>query len=139
MCRTPSRSPASTRTGGRGEGLGNFCRSAIFRSKGFWDTDSYLIPRGVILNRDLSTIHPIDLDADNEIQEYVSHSWYKYSQGDAEGRTVQGRDGTQHTGPKPPYKHLDVNRSTLAMLRWQAHAWDQPPPVLMLHAGVARA
>jgi hydrogenase large subunit len=61
--------------GGIGNTGGNFLSFGDLPSKGFWDTDSYLIPRGVILNRDLSTIHPIDLDADNEIQEFISHSW----------------------------------------------------------------
>src|SRR5512143_3290663 len=44
--------------GGQGEGLGNFLSFGDLPSKGFWNTDSYLIPRGVILNRDVSTIHP---------------------------------------------------------------------------------
>jgi hydrogenase large subunit len=111
--------------GGRGEGLGNFLSFGDLPSKGFWDTDSYLIPRGVILNRDLSTIHPIDLDADNEIQEYVSHSWYKYSQGDAQGlHPFRGETELNYTGPKPPYQHLDVEQkySWLKSPRWQGHS-----------------
>jgi len=62
---------------GRGEGLGNFLSFGDLPSENFWNPDSYLIPRGVILDRDLTRIHPIDLDADNEIQEFVSHSWYR--------------------------------------------------------------
>jgi hydrogenase large subunit len=64
--------------------------------KSIWDKDSFLIPRGVILNGDLSTVHSIDLDKDDEIQEFVSHSWYQYGAGDAQGSaSVQGRDGPQ--------------------------------------------
>ncbi len=123
----------------RGEGLGNFLSFGDLPSKGFWDTDSYLIPRGVILNRDLSTIHPINLDADNEIQEYVSHSWYKYSQGDAQGlHPFRGETELAYTGPKPPYEHLDVDQkySWLKSPRWQGHAMEVGPlaRVLMLHA-----
>jgi hydrogenase large subunit len=125
--------------GGRGEGLGNFMTFGDLPSKGFWDTDSYLIPRGVILNRDLSTIHPIDLDADNEIQEYISHSWYTYSQGDAQGlHPFRGETELNYTGPKPPYEHLDVDQkySWLKSPRWKGHSMEVGPlaRVLMLYA-----
>jgi hydrogenase large subunit len=125
--------------GSRGEGLGNFLSFGDLPSKGFWDTDSYLIPRGVILNRDLSTIHPIDLEADNEIQEFVSHSWYKYSQGDAQGlHPFKGETELNYTGPKPPYQHLDVAQkySWMKSPRWQGHSMEVGPlaRVLMLYA-----
>jgi hydrogenase large subunit len=124
---------------GRGEGLGNFLSFGDLPSKGFWDPDSYLIPRGIILNRDLSTIHPIDLDADNEIQEYVSHSWYTYSEGDAQGlHPFRGETELNYTGPKPPYEHLDVGQkySWLKSPRWKGHAMEVGPlaRVLMMVA-----
>ena len=124
---------------GRGEGLGNFLSFGDLPSKGFWDTDSYLIPRGVILNRDLSKIHPIDLDADNEIQEFVSHSWYKYSQGDGKGlHPFKGETEFNYTGPKPPYEQLDVDKkySWLKSPRWQGKSMEVGPlaRVLMLYA-----
>ncbi len=125
--------------GARGEGLGNFLSFGDLPSKGFWDPDSYLIPRGVILNRDLSTIHPIDLDADNEIQEFVSHSWYKYSQGDGQGlHPFKGETELNYTGPKPPYQHLDVDQkySWMKSPRWQGKSMEVGPlaRVLMLYA-----
>ena len=124
---------------GRGEGLGNFLSFGDLPSKGFWDTDSYLIPRGVILNRDLSKIHPIDLDSDNEIQEFVSHSWYKYSQGDKQGlHPFKGETELNYTGPKPPYEQLDVDQkySWLKSPRWQGKSMEVGPlaRVLMLYA-----
>ncbi|MBZ0068667.1 MAG: nickel-dependent hydrogenase large subunit [Thiobacillus sp.] len=125
--------------GARGEGLGNFLSFGDLPSKGFWDTDSYLIPRGVILNRDLTKIHPIDLDADTEIQEFVSHSWYKYSQGDGQGlHPFKGETELNYTGPKPPYEHLDVDKkySWLKSPRWQGKSMEVGPlaRVLMLYA-----
>ena len=125
--------------GARGEGLGNFLSFGDLPSKGFWDTDSYLIPRGVILNRDLSKIHPIDLDADTEIQEFVSHSWYKYSQGDGQGlHPFKGETELNYTGPKPPYEHLDVDKkySWMKSPRWQGKSMEVGPlaRVLMLYA-----
>lgn len=124
---------------GRGEGLGNFLSFGDLPSKSFWDTDSYLIPRGVILNRDLSKIHPIDLDADNEIQEFVSHSWYKYSQGDGQGlHPFKGETELNYTGPKPPYEQLDVDKkySWLKSPRWQGKSMEVGPlaRMLMLYA-----
>jgi hydrogenase large subunit len=125
--------------GAQGEGLGNFLSFGDLPSKGFWDPDSYLIPRGVILNRDISTIHPIDLDADSEIQEFVSHSWYKYGAGDAKGlHPFKGETELHYTGPKPPYEHLDVEQkySWLKSPRWKGKSMEVGPlaRVLMLYA-----
>ncbi len=123
----------------QGEGLGNFLSFGDLPSKNFWDTSSYFIPRGVILNRDLSTIHSIDLDADSEIQEFVSHSWYKYGAGDAQGlHPFKGETELNYTGPKPPYEHLDVDQkySWLKSPRWKGKAMEVGPlaRVLMLYA-----
>jgi hydrogenase large subunit len=125
--------------GAQGEGLGNFLSFGDLPSKSFWDSDSYLIPRGVILNRDLSTIHPIDLDNNDEIQEFVSHSWYKYGGGDAQGlHPFKGETEFNYTGPKPPYEHLDVEQkySWLKSPRWKGKAMEVGPlaRVLMLYA-----
>ncbi len=125
--------------GGMGEGLGNFLTYGEFPEKSMWDTDALLIPRGAILNRDLSKIHPVDLHADGEIQEFVSHSWYKYSVGDETGlHPYKGETEFNYTGPKPPYQHLDVEQkySWLKSPRWKGHAMEVGPlaRVLMLYA-----
>jgi hydrogenase large subunit len=126
--------------GARGEGLGNFLTFGEFPgAKGIWDTDSMMIPRGVILNRDLSTIHPVDMHADGEIQEFVSHSWYKYSVGDKTGlHPYKGETEFNYTGPKPPYEHLDVDNkySWLKSPRWKGKPMEVGPlaRVLMLYA-----
>ncbi len=39
---------------------------------------SLLMPRGAILGGNLKEIHPVDLKDPSQIQEYVTHSWYKY-------------------------------------------------------------
>jgi hydrogenase large subunit len=125
--------------GGMGDTGGNFLSFGDLPSKSFWDTDSYLIPRGVILNHDLSTLHPIDLDDDKEIQEYVSHSWYKYGAGDSEGlHPFRGETELNYTGPKPPYEHLDIEQkySWLKSPRWKGKPMEVGPlaRVLMLYA-----
>ena len=125
--------------GGIGDTGGNFLSFGDMPSKSFWDTDSYLVPRGVILNHDISKIHPIDLDADNEIQEFINHSWYKYSQGDAQGlHPFKGETELNYTGPKPPYEYLDVDKkySWLKSPRWQGKSMEVGPlaRVLMMYA-----
>ena len=122
-----------------GEGLGNFMTYGEFPAKSIWDTDSLMIPRGVILGRDLAHIHPLDLHADGEIQEYVAHSWYDYSIGKDKGlHPYKGETTLHYSGPKPPYRNLDTEASYswLKSPRWNGHAMEVGPlaRVLMLYA-----
>jgi hydrogenase large subunit len=98
-----------------------------------------MIPPGAILNRDLSTIHDVDMNAAEEIKEYVSHSWYDYENGkDAGLHPYDGETNLNYTGPKPPYDHLDVEQSYswLKSPRWKGHSMEVGPlaRVLMLYA-----
>jgi len=125
--------------GGRGEGLGNFLTFGDFPEKGMDDPSSFLIPAGAILDRDLSNIHDVDMNAADEIQEYVSHSWYDYDGGKDEGlHPYDGETSLNYSGPKPPYEQLDVNQSYswLKSPRWKGHAMEVGPlaRVLMLYA-----
>ena len=125
--------------GRMGDTGGNFLSFGDLPSKSFWETDSYLIPRGVILGRDLSTLHPIDLDDDAEIQEFVSHAWYRYAGGDSVGlHPYKGETALDYTGPKPPYDYLDVGQkySWLKSPRWKGKPMEVGPlaRVLMLYA-----
>lgn len=123
----------------RGEGLGNFLTYGDFPEKGIDDPSSFLIPSGVILNRDINNIREIDLNSAEEIQEYVSHSWYDYSSGkDTPLHPYDGETNLNYSGPKPPYHHLDVDKSYswLKSPRWKGHAMEVGPlaRVLMLYA-----
>lgn len=123
----------------RGEGLGNFLCVGDLPSKSMGDTDSYFFPRGIILDRDISTVHDFELDDPNGIQEFVSHSWYDYSGGKDTGlHPWQGETTLNYTGPEPPYSHLDVEESYswLKSPRWQGKAMEVGPlaRVLMLYA-----
>ena len=125
--------------GSRGEGLGNFLTFGDFPEKGMDDPSSFLIPAGAILNRDLSTIHDVDMNAADEIQEYVSHSWYDYDGGKNEGlHPYDGETNLNYSGPKPPYEQLDVEQSYswLKSPRWKGNAMEVGPlaRVLMLYA-----
>jgi hydrogenase large subunit len=125
--------------GSRGEGLGNFLTYGDFPEKGMDDPSSFLIPAGAILNRDLSTIHDVDMNAADEIQEYVAHSWYDYQGGKQGGlHPYDGETSLNYSGPTPPYDHLDVDQSYswLKSPRWKGHAMEVGPlaRVLMLYA-----
>ena len=125
--------------GSRGEGLGNFLTVGDFPEKGMDDPSSYLIPPGAILNRDLSTIHEVDMHAPDQIQEFVAHSYYDYSAGKEAGlHPYDGETNLNYTGPQPPYEQLDVDQSYswLKAPRWKGHAMEVGPlsRVLMLYA-----
>ncbi|MCU7853431.1 MAG: nickel-dependent hydrogenase large subunit [Candidatus Thiodiazotropha sp. (ex Monitilora ramsayi)] len=125
--------------GERGEGLGNFLCYGDLPSTSMDDPDSFFFPSGVILDRDLSTIHPLDLNNADEIQEQVAHSWYDYSVGKEQGlHPYDGETSLNYTGPEPPYKHLDVedSYSWLKSPRWKGKSVEVGPlaRVLMLYA-----
>jgi len=128
--------------GAQGEGVGNFMCYGDLPAKGMSDPSSYMIPAGVILNRDLSTIHPVDMNNADEIQEFVSSSWYDYSGGKDQGlHPYDGEtklDYEGRGGPTPPYEQLNVDDgySWLKSPRWKGKAMEVGPlaRVLMLYA-----
>ena len=128
----------------QGEGLGNFMTYGDFPEMGRDDPSSFLVPSGVILNRDLNNIYDLDLNAADQIQEYVSRSWYNYSSGKDKGlHPYDGETELSYTGPTPPYKQLDTDKeySWVKSPRWKGpdgsiHAVEVGPlaRVLMLYA-----
>jgi hydrogenase large subunit len=123
----------------RGEGLGNFLCYGDLPGTSMNDPASFLFPSGVILNRDVSTVHEIDVHDPAQIQEYVAHSWYDYGDGKEAGlHPYDGETNLNYTGPKPPYKHLNVEEgySWLKSPRWKDKAVEVGPlaRVLLLYA-----
>jgi hydrogenase large subunit len=122
-----------------GEGIGNFMTYGDFPASGINDNGDYLVPSGVILGRDLNNIHAVDLHAEDQIQEFITHSWYQYSGGKEQGlHPYAGQTELDYTGPTPPYKLLDVEQaySWMKSPRWRGHAVEVGPlaRVLMLYA-----
>ncbi|WP_240008082.1 nickel-dependent hydrogenase large subunit [Pseudaquidulcibacter saccharophilus] len=122
----------------RGEGVGNFMTCGDFPSDGSKDKAKLLIPSGVILNRDLSHIEPLDLNDPSQVQEFVDHSWYDYD-GDKKGlHPYDGQTNLNYTGPKAPYAQLDTDKeySWLKSPRWRGKPVEVGPlaRVLMLYA-----
>jgi hydrogenase large subunit len=124
---------------GYGEGTGNFLTYGDFPANGSQDPKTFMVPRGAILNRDLSHIQEVDLTAPADIQEFVSHSWYDYAGGKDLGlHPYQGETRLNYSGPVPPYQHLNTSASYswLKSPRWKGHAMETGPlaRVLMLYA-----
>jgi hydrogenase large subunit len=122
-----------------GEGTGNFLTYGDFPAMGSQDPKTFLVPRGAILGRDLSHIQEVDLTAEEDIQEFVTHSWYDYSGGKDTGlHPYRGETHLNYSGPAPPYQHLDTSASYswLKSPRWKGHAMETGPlaRVLMLYA-----
>jgi len=91
-----------------GEGTGNFLCYGDYSATNETDPRTFLFPRGVVLGRDLTKVHPVD---PGKIAEFVSHSWYDYSNGDQNGKhPFEGETNPKYTGPKPPYQQLDVDK-----------------------------
>jgi len=125
--------------GAQGEGVGNFLCYGDLPENGIADPASYLFPRGAILNRDLSTIHEVDLHAEEEIQEFVARSWYDYSSGKESGlHPYDGETTFNYDGPEPPYDFLDVEKSYswLKSPRWKGNVMEVGclSRVLMMYA-----
>jgi len=88
---------------GIGEGLGNFLACGDFPDR----AGNLLFPAGIILNRDLGQVYPID---PQKIAEYVTHSWYQYADGDRVAKHPwEGETVPNYTGPQPPYEYLNTD------------------------------
>ena len=121
--------------GAIGGGLTNYLSFGDFPMNGYNNPDSFKMPRGAILNRDLSHIHEIKADDPQQIQEYVNNSWYDYSKGDKVGlHPWEGETKLNYTGPKPPYEHLDVTQkySWVKTPRWKGNPMEVGPLSRML-------
>jgi [NiFe] hydrogenase large subunit/hydrogenase large subunit len=91
---------------GHGAGVGNYLVYGEYPESDDANAPLFL-PRGVILNRDLANIEPMD---PARITEFVTHSWYEYEAGDGEGlHPSAGETRPNYTGPEPPYELLNTD------------------------------
>lgn len=93
------------------------------------EKDSFLFPAGVVLDRDLSKVYDVDIKDPEHIQEFVSHSWYKYNDPHAGLHPWQGQTDPSYDGPKPPYQNLDESKgySWIKTPRWKGHEMEVGP------------
>jgi len=119
---------------GLGAGVGNFMSYGEFPEDNASNTKNQWLPQGIILNKDLSTVHEVD---QAKVTEYVTRSWYEYSGGDGKAKhPYEGETNYKYSGPKPPYKFLDTDKkySWLKAPRYDDKAMEVGPLARMLVA-----
>ena len=114
--------------GSIGKGFGNYMSYGEYPTKGYYGGE-FKFKQGVILNRDLTKVYDVD-HRNDDIQEFINNSWYDYS-GDPEGgkHPWEGETNINYTGPKPPYKYLNVEEkySFIKTPRWQGKPMEVGP------------
>ncbi|OQW92712.1 MAG: hydrogenase 2 large subunit [Beggiatoa sp. IS2] len=93
-----------------------------------------LLPRGAIINGDLKTIHPVDVRDPLQIQEFVTHSWYKYADDKQglhpwQGVTEPNFDLGKAKGTKTNVEAVDESAkySWVKAPRWKGNAMEVGP------------
>ena len=117
-----------------GAGVGNYMCYGGYPQGSIKDPADFFLPRGIVLDRDLSKVHPVD---PANVTEYVTHSWYEYSGGDqAAKHPYKGETNPKYSGPKPPYEFLEVNEkySWLKAPRYQDEVMEVGPLARLLVA-----
>ena len=123
--------------GAVGGGLSNYLAYGDLPTNGYGDPSKFKFPRGAILNRDLSKVHEVDGKNAEQIEEYIAHSWYEYTDGDTKGKHPwEGETKLKYSGPKPPYDYLNVDQkySWLKTPRWKGNAMEVGPLARLLVA-----
>ncbi|MBL7760317.1 MAG: nickel-dependent hydrogenase large subunit [Sediminibacterium sp.] len=116
--------------GAIGGGLGNYLVYGDMPTNGYRDASSFKFPSGAILNKDISKVYEVDLKKEDEVQEFITRSWYEYKEGDGKGlHPWKGESKINYTGPKPPFEHLktDEKYSYLKTPRWKGNAMEVGP------------
>ena len=100
-----------------------------------YTNESWMLPNGAILNGDLSTVYDVDPRDPEQIQEFVTHSWYEYSEPDKglhpwDGETEPKFElGPNAKGTKTNIEALDEGGkySWLKAPRWRGNAMEVGP------------
>ncbi|QSA97332.1 nickel-dependent hydrogenase large subunit [Methylococcus sp. EFPC2] len=100
-----------------------------------YSAGNLLLPRGAIVNGDLGKVHAVDLRDPNEIQEFVTHSWYRYPDEQKglhpwDGVTEPNFElGPNFKGTKTNIEALDEagKYSWIKAPRWKGHAMEVGP------------
>ena len=87
-----------------GGGTGNYLACGEFPDGDVRDLNSMYFPRGIILGKNLSRVHPYD---HNLVKEYITSSWYEYAGGDDVGlHPYEGETKAKYAGPPTPWTYL---------------------------------
>jgi len=89
--------------GAIGGGVPNFLACGEFPEGDVRDIGSLYFPRGIILDKDLSTVHEYD---QRKVREFIHSSWYEQKDAAAGLHPYEGETVPRYTGPKPPWTYL---------------------------------
>jgi Ni,Fe-hydrogenase I large subunit len=89
---------------GIGGGVGNYMACGEFPEDDIRNVDSYYLPQGIILSKNIGEVLPYDQQM---IKEYITHSWYEYDAGDQTGlHPYEGETKPKYSGPPTPWEYL---------------------------------
>ncbi|HEU5262219.1 MAG TPA: nickel-dependent hydrogenase large subunit [Gemmatimonadales bacterium] len=123
--------------GAIGGGTGNYLAVGEFPDGDVRDIGSLYLPRGIVLNKDLTKVWPYDHKL---VQEYITSSWYEYSKGDDAGlHPWEGETKANYTGPKTPWTYLQDEQKYTWMKapRYEGRPMEVGPLARMLVAYAA--
>lgn len=84
---------------GHGSGLGNYMSAgAMNLTEGPYDRRSFLMPQGIVWDKDVSKVDRLDA---MKIGEEVAHSWYTYSGNQTSLHPLQGQTNPAYEGLNP--------------------------------------
>jgi len=100
-----------------------------------YSASNLLMPRGAIINGDLTKVHDVDLTDPEQIKEFIPHSWYKYPDEAVglhpwDGITEPNyKLGPNTKGDRTHIKELDeaAKYSWIKAPRWRGHAMEVGP------------
>ncbi len=100
-----------------------------------YSASNLMMPRGAIINGDLSKVHEVDLRDPDEIQEFIPHSWYRYPDASVGLHPWNGITdpffsiGHKAKGTKTNIEQLDESfkYSWIKAPRWKGHAMEVGP------------
>ena len=117
-----------------GAGHRNYLSYGALQQGNRTEEAKFTFPRGIILDGDLGTVHPVD---QAKITESIARSYYEYEAGDeARLHPWDGETSPKYTGPTPPYLALDVDNkySWLKSPRYDGQPMEVGPLARMLVA-----
>ncbi len=117
-----------------GGGVRNYLACGEFPEGNIDEIDKLYLPRGVILDRDLSKVEPYD---PAQVKEFITSSWYEYDQGDATGlHPYEGETKPKYDGPPTPWQFLQEQKkySWLKSPRYDGKPMEVGPLARMLVA-----
>ncbi len=90
-----------------------------------YSSGNLLLPRGAIIGGKLDKIHEVDLKDPEQIQEFVTHSWYKYAD---ESKGLHPFDGVTEPNYKPEGPNFKGTRTRIEQLDESAkYSWIKAP------------